>query len=339
MASTPEPALGNASEGSGGQLSESEWIHHIGARTPVRPGSLIGVGDDAALLEPRGFPVVCHDMVVEGVHFRRDNHSWSDVGHKAVAVNLSDLAAMGATPQAALIGLGLPQGGLPDGALGDLYRGIDHLAAEVGMSVVGGDITRTPVVVIGLTAVGYTHDPEQLLTRTSARPGDGIYVTGPLGAAAAGLWLLEQGIDPATVDHGHRLVAAQRRPMARLTEGHALIEAGGRCAMDLSDGLAIDAERLAAASGVAAHIDLDMVPIADGVAEVARRAGRSLESFGVAGGEDYELLVVLGEAQHGAAAAAGVPLWPVGRIEAGHGLHLHRAGRTVTLASRGWEVG
>ncbi|MGE0028618.1 MAG: thiamine-phosphate kinase [Thermoleophilia bacterium] len=304
-------------------MSELAIIERITARNPVRAGTLLGIGDDAAVLDLRGRAVVTHDMLVDGVHFRRATTGLRDLGWKALAVNLSDLAAMGAEPVAALVGLGLPAGALADGDIDDLYAGMDDLAAPLGVTVAGGDVTSSPVLVLGVTAVGRVVPGVEPVRRAGARRGDLLCVTGTLGAAAAGLRLLDEpALLPALQARG-ALVAAQRRPRPRLAAGRQLAHGGASAMMDLSDGLVLDARRLAAASGLRARIDLADLPVADGVAEVAAAAGIDAADLAAAGGEDYELLAALPPAAVDACRAAlDVPLTVIGRLEAGSGVVL-----------------
>ncbi len=235
---------------------------------------LTGIGDDAAVLAPaRGMvEVVTTDSLVEGIHFRRAWSSARDIGHKALAVNLSDLAAMGATPRALLLSLALP----PDYPLDDfdaLLDGLLTLATSAKMPLVGGNITRSPGGLhIDVTAIGAVR-PRRVMRRAGARPGDRLFVTGALGAAAVGLVSLAAGTD-ACVD-------AQRRPAPRLRTG--TIVANTRTAtacMDLSDGLADAVHQICEASVCGAEITAGLVPV---------HPAATLEQA-LSGGEDYELL-------------------------------------------------
>lgn len=307
-------------------MSELAIIERLTARNPVRAGTILGIGDDAAVLDLGGRAVVTHDMLVDGVHFRRATTGLRDLGWKALAVNLSDLAAMGAEAVAALVGLGLPAGALAEADIDDLYAGIDDLAGPLGVTVAGGDVTSSPVLVLAVTAVGRAVPGVEPVRRAGARPGDVLCVTGALGAAAAGLRLLEHpGLLPALPGRD-ALVAAQRRPQPRLVAARQLAHAGATAMMDLSDGLALDVGRLAAASGLRAEIDLTDLPVADGVADVAAAAGLHAMDLAAAGGEDYELLAALpAAAVDPCRAALGVPLTVVGRLGAGAGVAMRGA--------------
>ncbi len=323
-------------------MSELALIERIGARARRRPGTELGIGDDAALVSVGGTAVVTQDLLVEGVHFRRATTSARDLGHKALAVNLSDIAAMGAEPVAATVGLCLPPGGLSDDEADGLYAGMEALAERHGVTVAGGDVTGGPALVLAVAVVGRAADGVAPVRRSGGRPGDLLCVTGALGASAAGLLLLErpelaQAV-PAPV--AGRLRAAHLRPEPRVEAGLALARAGARAMLDLSDGLGLDGRRLARASGALALVELDALPLAEGVAEVAVAAGRDARLLAASGGEDYELLAALApRAVEAARRAAPLPLTIVGRLEEGApGLvAVDGDGGAVDLAAGGWE--
>jgi thiamine-monophosphate kinase len=232
--------------------------------------------------------------LVEGVHFRRRWTSWRDLGYKAAAINLSDLAAMGAEPEALLVSLALPLD-TEAAAIAELYEGLN----EPGIAVAGGDTTRAEELVIAVTAVGRS---ERVPGRAGARPGDLIVVTGPLGGAAAGLHALCEGLTGFD-----ELVERHRRPPIRLAEGRRLA-AVAHAVVDLSDGIGGDAARIAARSGCRIVLDPGAVP----------RAPRSEEVAGLpfwTMGEDYELLAAVAPED---AEALGFPV--VGRCEDGAGV-------------------
>jgi thiamine-monophosphate kinase len=307
---------------------EFDLIASIRERLGEPPGDRLrtGIGDDAAVTVPAGATATTVDAVVEGVHFRRSSASPEAIGHKALATALSDLAAMGADAGEAYVWLGCPEDLGRDEALA-ICDGIAALARERGVTVAGGDLTRSPVLGLSVTAVGHAADPGDLVGRSGAEPGDAICVTGELGAAAAGLMLLEHprfasSLDEQTAD---ALRERQLRPQPRLAEGRALAAAGADAMIDLSDGLGADCEQLAAASDVEIEIEMERVPLADGVSEVAAEAGRNRFELAV-GGEDYELLCsvprsrleVIAEAVR----SAGGTLTEVGGVVAGSGVRL-----------------
>jgi thiamine-monophosphate kinase len=297
-------------------LGEFELIDRLAAMLG-RAGDdalLLGVGDDAAawVPTPGSITVATTDALVEGVHFDLATTGWIDLGWKAMAENVSDVAAMGCCPRYALIALGLP-GEREVNEVEDLYRGIADCAATYGFAVVGGDVVRASQVVIHVTLLGESHprattvDERPLLERSAARAGDVIAVTGPLGGSAAGLQLLmgehraaeaHDGSLPAAgvgVQRGERaqttewqsLVRAHRRPVPRVAAGLVLVEAGVRCAIDVSDGLVADLGHICERSTVDAEIAADRIPIHPGAVELF---GEVALDLALGGGEDYELI-------------------------------------------------
>lgn len=270
------------------------------------------------------------DALVEGVHFRIPPFAPADVGHKALAVALSDLAAMGAAPEEAFVQLGVPVG-LADESLLELADGLGALAAEHGVAVAGGDVTRAPALFAALTVVGSAATPDDAVRRSGARPGDAVAVTGELGGAAAGLLLLERPQLEAGLDSeiAAALKARQLRPSPRLAEGRALAAAGARAMIDISDGLGGDAGHLATASSLELRIELERVPLQDGVRELAAAARMDAWELGL-GGEDYELLVAVAPERlpeaTAAVAATGARLAVIGEALAGSGVVLSEPG-------------
>ena len=288
-------------------------LGELGLRAELeRRGLARRIDADAALVEPD--LVVTQDALVEGVHFRLDWTSWRDLGWKAAAVNLSDLAASGAEPVGLVVTLGAPPETAADDVL-ELYAGI----AETGVPVIGGDTTAAPQVVLSVTALGRS---DRVPGRAGASPGDAVVVTGPLGASAAGFEALRAGLDSPLAD-------AHRRPPLRLAEGRSLAR-DATALMDISDGLASDAAQIARRSGCRIVIELERVPVADGVAELAASVNRSPWDLVCGFGEDYELLATLAPR---AAADSGFPV--VGRCEEGDGVALLLDGEPVEAA--GWE--
>lgn len=290
-------------------MGEFELLARIRDRLPAAGSRLrIGSGDDAAVTVPGGATATSADAVVDGVHFRREWSSLDQVGAKALAAALSDLAAMGAEPGEAYIVLGIPADIDEDDCL-KLLDGMERIATETGTTLAGGDVTRAPTLSLAVTVVGHAERAEDFVTRGGARPGDALVVSGELGGAAAGLLLLEQEANSSAA-----LIKRQLEPRPQLEAGRALARAGATAMIDLSDGLGGDARHLAEASGVCLRIDTEALPLAAGLAEVARGADRNPLELAVSGGEDYELLATLPERRLSEAEAATERLGGLTRI-------------------------
>ncbi|MHB8491157.1 MAG: thiamine-phosphate kinase [Solirubrobacteraceae bacterium] len=288
------PTISTA-RGSSTDIAERALIDAIVADLGARGGRVIcGPGDDAAVVRSKPLSVTSVDTSVEGVHFRLSDGwpSAHDVGWRSLAAALSDLAAMGAEAGEAYVGLGIPRGLGEQTAL-ELMRGAHELADRTATTIAGGDVVRAPALFLAITAVGWAQEPGGLLTRSGARAGDMVAVTGSLGAASAALAMLEgPSAGPASVQPGEpeALVMERfRRPMPRLAEGIAIARAGASAMIDLSDGLASDAGHIGRASGVRLRIQLDALPLAPGLEAVAGSYGRDPFELAASGGEDYEL--------------------------------------------------
>ena len=319
-------------------------IRSMAAASPAAPGVEVGIGDDAAVLAvPPGHKLLATtDLLIEDVHFRRVSAAPADIGWKAMAVNLSDIAAMGGIPRWALVALAVPADTDVE-AVDAFYAGMAEAAAPHGVTVVGGDTSAAPGGwMVNVTLLGI-HPGEPRL-RSHARAGDAVAVTGSLGASAAGLHALEIGLDRARDAGlaGARLVEITRahlRPRARVAEGRWLGQAPGvHAMMDCSDGLATDLGHICRESGVGARVRLDRVPIAAAAREAARALGGDAREWAVSGGEDYELLLTCDPAAAdrliaGLAEATGTALTVIGRIEgtAGEIVFVDADGAPVTM--------
>jgi thiamine-monophosphate kinase len=327
----------------GGEEALVRAIRALTGTAGADAGVRAGIGDDCAVLEPQpgALLLATTDLLLEDVHFRRRWAEPADIGWKSLAVNLSDIAAMGGRPRWALVALACPE---ETGAeeIEAFYEGALALARSHAVAIVGGDTSASPGGwMINVTLLGEAASPR---LRSTARAGDAIAVTGALGRAAAGLAVLEREPAPAGLDAAHlaEVTGAHLRPQPRVGEGQWLSAAGGVTAMmDLSDGLGLDLPRLLGESGVGAGVDIDRLPIDAATRAVAAALGADPAAWATGGGEDYELLVTcepasLSRLQRGLAEACGTRLTPIGEVTAARGVRWSSDGREVTVA-RGYE--
>ncbi|BEQ13327.1 thiamine-phosphate kinase [Desulfoferula mesophila] len=324
-------------------LSEEQIISLVAYLAGGAGGDLaVGIGDDCAVLggDQTGL-VVTTDLLVQGSHFDLELMSPADVGHRSMAANLSDLAAMGARPAYGFLSLGMPA--RPTAAfVSELVGSMVAQGRAHGLKLAGGDTVKAPQVVINLCLLGAMGNLAPVL-RSGGRLGDAVCVTGLLGGSGAGLAWLQAGRDPAEAAAAEA-VAAHCRPTPRVAAGRALAESGRvHAMMDLSDGLAADLPRLARASGLGAAVEAEAVPISPAALAVAPALGGDALGWALGGGEDFELLFTCdpGEvpllAQVVAEAAEGLTVTQVGRLTQGPGVTLIKQGEEEPITYKGFD--
>jgi thiamine-monophosphate kinase len=304
-------------------MSEANRIARLVDRFGGDERLIVASGDDAAVARARGgVTVTSIDAIVEDVDFTLPQWPLEAVGFKAVAVALSDLAAMGARPAEIYVAAGLPRS-FDEPQFDALCEGIAAAAGQFGAVVAGGDLSSAGGLFLSVTVVGHAASADAVVTRRGARPGDLVAVTGELGAARRAVELIAGGADP-----DDPRLAKQFRPLPRLAAGATLAAGGATAMIDISDGLAHDAGQIAAASGVALEIELERIPLAAGIEDPEYAAGS---------GEEYELLVTAAPEDiaqlERSLAAAGTPLTAIGRVTAGAGV------RSVDARGADVEVG
>jgi thiamine-monophosphate kinase len=299
---------------------------------------IIGIGDDAAAWHgDASTQLATVDSFIQGVHFSLDVTPWKELGWKALAINLSDIAAMGGVPKYALISLALPDHTEVDNVTA-LYQGMIELAQQFGVAIVGGDTSSSPLVAINITVFGSARNKDKpILTRSEAKVGDKVAVTGYLGAATAGWEMLTKGLqfDPEATAC---LKRAFLHPYPRIAEGQLLVDQGVKTAIDISDGLISDLNHICKASQVSARIEVNRVPIQPTVK--ANFSDRALE-LALSGGEDYELLFTAStEVIDKISTTVPCPVTVIGEIvadKAGKITLVDSKGNPFNLRKRGWE--
>jgi thiamine-monophosphate kinase len=308
-------------------MNEFEIIRRIsGTLPPAPPEVLVPIGDDCAVLRLGDrIWVAASDMLVSGNHFR-DWAAPEDAGYKAVAVNVSDVAAMGGTPRFVLASGGAPD---PEATL-RCMRGVLEACGEFGVYPLGGDTTRAGALTVDVAILGELDAPPVL--RSGARPGDLLAVTGELGASAAGLLALESGASGP-----ERLVEKHLRPTPRVEAGRAAARIGVGAMIDLSDGIASDAGHVCERSGVGCRVDLDLLPVAEDTRSFLASLGHDPVAVAATGGEDYELLICAPEiVLQALAESVEVPVTRIGEVTDGGGAVFWRGGEVVEGLS-GWD--
>ena len=328
------------------ELGEFGLIEHLakiayqtqGKETTPGQQLIIGIGDDAAVWHGDArVELATADSFIQDVHFSLGTASWNELGWKALAASLSDIAAMGGVPKYALVSLSLPSDTEVEDVT-DLYRGMIQVGQQFGVAIVGGDTSNAPLVIINTTVLGSTKGRDMhILTRSAARPGDKVAVTGYLGAAAAGLEMLTKHLifDP---EDGASLERAFHPPEPRIAEGQLLLEQGVKTAIDISDGLVSDLSHILKASRVSAQIVIDRVPIHPAV---KANFGDKAVELALSGGEDYELLFTASaEVTRQVITKASCPVTVIGNIIAdkiGKITLIDREGKPFRPTKTGWE--
>lgn len=321
-------------------MNEDELVAAIAALSGDAPHVLIGIGDDAAVWQPSRSrrSVISSDMLVENVHFSRAWMSPDDIGWRAMAANLSDLAAMGSRPRLGTVALGVSPEWTPQ-ALLDCYDGIARCAHKFGLDIAGGDLSRAAALTIAISVVGDVRS-SHCKTRDGARPGDVFATTGMLGASRAGLDIA-RGAVQLDASLAERALAAHRTPQPRIAQGRWLgASAHVHAMMDCSDGLSTDLARMARASRVGARVE--RVPVDAAALAAAASLGVDPAAYALAGGEDFELLVAvaprafehLSRRFH---ARFGHPLERLGMARADENLVVVNQGREEPIVRTGWD--
>ena len=299
---------------------------------------LFGIGDDAAAYFANNeIQLATVDSLVQDVHFSLSYMSWQELGWKSIAVNLSDIAAMGGFPRYALVSLGLPGTTEVEDVI-DLYRGMFDIAGKFGLAIVGGDTVSSPVVFVSVTVIGCAGDRKRgMLRRSAAKPGDKIAVTNSLGTAAAGLEMLRKNLK-FNPKYARQMRQAHLMPNPRVNEGQLLVEKGVKCGMDISDGLIGDLAHICTESKVGALINVDLVPVSPAV--TACFGGRARE-MALTGGEDYELLFTASPpVMDKVIKAMPCPVTVIGEISAekpGKVKLVDNQGKAFSLKKIGWD--
>ena len=317
--------------------SEDRFVEAVRALLPAGGPVVLGPGDDAAILEREGgLLAVTTDMLVEGVDFPADEAP-ETIGRRAVSVNLSDLAAMGAQPEALVLAIGFRSRRGAEYPLA-ITRAAAERAGEFGARLVGGDLSEAPATVVSVALWG--RPSGRPLTRAGAKPGDDVWISGFPGRAAAGLRIARRG-SPSTPAE-QELVAAYRNPEPRIALGSALArEAIATAALDVSDGVGVDAGRVARASEVRVVLERARLPISEPLKAAAALEGADPVAWLLAGGDDYELLFTARPSDRarveGCTRSTGVPVTRIGRVEAGRGAVLQEPGGERPVEDLGYD--
>ena len=322
------------------ELGEFRLIDLLAKMLPVSQNQklIVGIGDDAAAWQgDTSTQLATTDSLFQGVHFSLDTITWQELGWKSLAVNLSDVAAMGGVPSYALVSLALPENTEVKDVT-DLYRGMIELAQRFEVEIIGGDTCRAPLVSITITVLGTTKNHgKQTLTRSTAKSGEKIAVTGYPGSAAAGLDMLSKNLQ-LSLEATSYLRNAFIHPLPRITEGHLLIEQNVKTCIDISDGLVTDLRHLCCASNVDAHIEIDRLPVHHLLKATFREKATEMA---LSGGEDYELLFTASDKViEKVISTVSCPITIIGEITAGISgkvILVDKKGKPFNLHKAGWD--
>ncbi len=327
------------------EIGEFGFIKKISRGCLIRPDNVVkAIGDDAAAFRTEAGQLILMttDLLVERIHFLRDTISGFDLGYKSLAVNLSDIAAMGGTAREAFVSIAIPDN-CPLDYLDAIYDGIKDLAARFDVNVLGGDTTRSKIDLIINIAVQGIVAPEQLLSRNAARPADVIFSTGFLGDSKAGLHLILNQI-AADTETLEALLKAHRVPEPQLREGRFLArQPGVHAAIDTSDGLSADLGHIVEESRVGARLYADRIPISQNLKDFCGRFDFDPVDYALAGGEDYTLLCTISSDRADEIAKAFEmefkrPLFAIGEITDDNQITLcYPDGKTRPLTPTGWD--
>jgi thiamine-monophosphate kinase len=327
------------------EIGEFGFIRRVSRGCLIRSeGVERAIGDDAAafVVPSEDLTLVTTDLLVERVHFLRDATSPFNLGHKAMAVNLSDIAAMGGIPREAFVSTAIPAGCSVE-YLDELYDGMKSLAARYGVNILGGDTTGSAAdLILNVTVIGHVRRDE-VLYRSGAKPGDAVCVTGPVGDSRAGLHYVLKGTQAPDAAM-RRLFEAHVLPRPHLEEGRFLAATGAAtAALDVSDGLSSDLAHIVEESRVGIRVQADRIPVSAELQDFCARFGKDPIRFALSGGEDYVLAVTVSrdrieEVSHGFAARFGRPLYCIGEVTASGGLELVTPdGRVEAVGPTGWD--